>query len=428
MVRWGWPRRWPRWQSCRRPAGGRRVRSRWRTSPTRRAPVRVACIGSRLVSGAIAPGKAFALRDDAGTTLAEAMAAQGRDPRAAGPAAWLNRVGTLRRTPRRAGPLARTQRSPVGVASAIWPHGRYRLDFCGQGNHAEPPRWPTGMIRCSPTRPPSWRRGSWPRPVGSAPPWDECRSIRAAPTRSRRGSPPGWTPAPRPIRARSLVSGLIARAAGRRSGDGVAWSSRRNRPRRRCISTPNCGTGSPRCSTRPCCPPEPARRRDPGRRAADGDAVRPQSDRGVSCTGGVLDARRHRRRGRCAEEGGDRACLRRELSGLRQLPFARLPPRAARAPSARSGLLGLARRHVRGRRRPRPRQLLPSGEGDLRRDAAGRLRVGGGVPLPASRPDGTPYADPNAMAEAVIEAARAVGLRICLLHTRYAAPASVRRS
>ncbi len=36
------------------------------------------------------------------------------------------------------------------------------------------------------------------------------------------------------------------------------------------------------------------------------------------------------------------------------------------------------------------------------------------------RPDGTPYADPNAMAEAVIEAARAVGLRICLLHTRYA--------
>lgn len=26
--------------------------------------------------------------------------------------------------------------APVGVASAIWPHGRWRLDFCGQGNHA----------------------------------------------------------------------------------------------------------------------------------------------------------------------------------------------------------------------------------------------------------------------------------------------------
>lgn len=35
-------------------------------------------------------------------------------------------------------------------------------------------------------------------------------------------------------------------------------------------------------------------------------------------------------------------------------------------------------------------------------------------------PDGVPYADPNAMAEAVIEAAREVGLHLCLLHTRYA--------
>jgi len=35
-------------------------------------------------------------------------------------------------------------------------------------------------------------------------------------------------------------------------------------------------------------------------------------------------------------------------------------------------------------------------------------------------PDGTGYAQPNAMAEAVIEAARDVGLRIALLHTRYA--------
>src|SRR5439155_3825368 len=25
---------------------------------------------------------------------------------------------------------------PVGVASAIWPHGRWRLDFAGRGNHA----------------------------------------------------------------------------------------------------------------------------------------------------------------------------------------------------------------------------------------------------------------------------------------------------
>lgn len=35
-------------------------------------------------------------------------------------------------------------------------------------------------------------------------------------------------------------------------------------------------------------------------------------------------------------------------------------------------------------------------------------------------PGGKPYSDPNAMAEAVIEAAKDVGLRICLLHTYYA--------
>jgi len=53
----------------------------------------VACIGSRLASGAITPEKALALRDDCGTTLAEAMAAQGRDPRMAGPASWLRSAG-----------------------------------------------------------------------------------------------------------------------------------------------------------------------------------------------------------------------------------------------------------------------------------------------------------------------------------------------
>ena len=35
------------------------------------------------------------------------------------------------------------------------------------------------------------------------------------------------------------------------------------------------------------------------------------------------------------------------------------------------------------------------------------------------QPDGTPYDDPNAMGEALIAAAREVGLRICLLDTCY---------
>ncbi len=43
------------------------------------------------------------------------------------------------------------------------------------------------------------------------------------------------------------------------------------------------------------------------------------------------------------------------------------------------------------------------------------------------QPDGTPYDDPNAMGEAVIEAARAVGLRICLLDTCYTQAHGVQR-
>ena len=45
----------------------------------------VACLGSRLLAGAIEPGRARGLRDRDGTTFAEAMTAAGRDPAAVGP-------------------------------------------------------------------------------------------------------------------------------------------------------------------------------------------------------------------------------------------------------------------------------------------------------------------------------------------------------
>jgi N-carbamoyl-L-amino-acid hydrolase len=96
----------------------------------------VACIGSRLASGAITADAALALRDQDGNSLAEAMAAQGRDPRAAGPAAWLERVGRFVELHVEQGRWLAPNEAAVGVASAIWPHGRYRFDFCGQGNHA----------------------------------------------------------------------------------------------------------------------------------------------------------------------------------------------------------------------------------------------------------------------------------------------------
>lgn len=96
----------------------------------------VACLGSRLVTGAITPERALGLRDEDGTSLAEAMTARGRDPRAAGPAEWLARIGAFVELHVEQGRWLAPIDSPVGVATAIWPHGRYRFDFCGQPNHA----------------------------------------------------------------------------------------------------------------------------------------------------------------------------------------------------------------------------------------------------------------------------------------------------
>lgn len=96
----------------------------------------VACLGSRLATGAITPDAALALRDADGNTLAEVMAARGRGPRAVGSSAWLDDVGAFVELHVEQGRGLVERGVAVGVASAIWPHGRWRFDFCGQGNHA----------------------------------------------------------------------------------------------------------------------------------------------------------------------------------------------------------------------------------------------------------------------------------------------------
>lgn len=97
----------------------------------------VACMGSRLLAGAIAPDRARSLADADGTTLAEAMAAAGHDPGSAGrDEETLRRIGTFVELHVEQGRgLAELDR-PVAVASAIWPHGRWRLDLPGEANHA----------------------------------------------------------------------------------------------------------------------------------------------------------------------------------------------------------------------------------------------------------------------------------------------------
>jgi N-carbamoyl-L-amino-acid hydrolase len=96
----------------------------------------LACLGSRLASGAIDWTQARALEDRDGVRLDEAMAAYGLNDE--NPQPWL-------------GPESLTcfvelhveqgrdlvdRGEAVGVASRIWPHGRYRFDITGEPNHA----------------------------------------------------------------------------------------------------------------------------------------------------------------------------------------------------------------------------------------------------------------------------------------------------
>ena len=100
----------------------------------------IACAGSRLLTGALAPPRALALRDVDGTTLADALRRAGRKPEALGPdPEALARVRTfveLHVEQGRALADLDPATSSVAVGSDIWPHGRWRLDVRGTANHA----------------------------------------------------------------------------------------------------------------------------------------------------------------------------------------------------------------------------------------------------------------------------------------------------
>ncbi|MFJ3791916.1 allantoate amidohydrolase [Kitasatospora sp. NPDC090091] len=96
----------------------------------------VACIGSRLTAGVLGREAAYELRDADGVRLPDAMERAGYDPAAIGADGdRLARIGAFVELHVEQGRyLAEDQ--PVGVASAIWPHGRWRFDFHGEANHA----------------------------------------------------------------------------------------------------------------------------------------------------------------------------------------------------------------------------------------------------------------------------------------------------
>ncbi|MCS0637892.1 allantoate amidohydrolase [Streptomyces sp. LP05-1] len=97
----------------------------------------LACVGSRLAAGQLTREAAYELRDGDGITLPQAMEAAGYDPAAIGPdPERLARIDAFVELHVEQGRALDLTGDPVGVASAIWPHGRWRYDFRGEANHA----------------------------------------------------------------------------------------------------------------------------------------------------------------------------------------------------------------------------------------------------------------------------------------------------
>ncbi|MCE6998081.1 allantoate amidohydrolase [Saccharothrix sp. S26] len=94
----------------------------------------VACLGSRLMTGAITAEAACKLTDADGVTFGEAAHAAGFDPLRMGrDDRALASVGAFVELHVEQG---RGLEVPVGLASSILAHGRWRYTFTGEGNHA----------------------------------------------------------------------------------------------------------------------------------------------------------------------------------------------------------------------------------------------------------------------------------------------------
>jgi N-carbamoyl-L-amino-acid hydrolase len=89
----------------------------------------VPCLGSRLLTGTIEVSRAAALTDGDGIRFEEALGARpaGALPDLAGRFSAAIELHIEQ---------GRALDVPVGVASAIWPHGRWRFEFRGDGDHA----------------------------------------------------------------------------------------------------------------------------------------------------------------------------------------------------------------------------------------------------------------------------------------------------
>jgi N-carbamoyl-L-amino-acid hydrolase len=97
----------------------------------------VACAGSRVITGVMSAERALGLTDADGVSMAEALKAAGRDPDEIGPdPETLRRIGGFVELHVEQGRGLIDLGQPVAIGTDIWPHGRWRIDFAGEANHA----------------------------------------------------------------------------------------------------------------------------------------------------------------------------------------------------------------------------------------------------------------------------------------------------
>ena len=97
----------------------------------------VSCIGSRMITGALRPDRALALRDAEGVSMAEAMRAADRQPEHLGPEPEVvSRIGTFVELHVEQGRGLVDLGRSIAVGTGLWPHGRWRIEIPGEANHA----------------------------------------------------------------------------------------------------------------------------------------------------------------------------------------------------------------------------------------------------------------------------------------------------